>query len=389
MKYFLVCCSASVLPLYLSMYRYQYGGAILRAADVMSFAVIGLTLLTSPSSSRAFFRPVFAALYVLVGYIVCQSLLQDRLGSGLKEGAQLLFVIASAVTIGVNLERDPGLFLKTFLACAVASLMTTLVYHFVQGYYYRYKFAYDGRYIFGITSATLLLVAWQSRWKFAWLSLFLLSLMPLAASLERTGQLGVATVAVLIAVTSMMKRKDVPISVVLLFALLGGAACSLMWQEDIALKLERVTFENYFVDEQVALFDSNTHRQSLLLNGWDIFSRNWMWGTGADSIKDEMRRYYSDWRLANGTHNFYLDSLIKYGVFGAFVWFGAVLVGFRQTIRQSRNKVPAALMGAYFLFVVTFIAEGAAVSLMFLMPMVIGPLFESSAGKGHAEASHG
>lgn len=372
----LVWMSAAILPIYLTGSRLQ-SFVILRPADVLSLATLALTLIFVRGSSRAFTRPAVLMLFALVIYVVIQGIYLNVGGLAIKEATQLLFIILVVVCTGVQIERHPAQFLRAFSILLGCTLVYTLAYHFSLGEYYRYKSSNEGRYTFGIFSVLMLLAASKRQWKGWWLALFLLSIPPLIASLERKGPTGVVIVLLFLGLLYLRDRYRLDPKIALLFILLSLTAGLIAFAGDIYDKFQYALMDNYYVDEAAALWESNVHRKALLINGFDIFINHWPFGTGADTLRMQMRNYFIDPRLGNSTHNFYLDNLIKYGAVGGGWFFAAIFVGIIATIRKAAQKLQPALWCAYFLLVIGFISDGAAVTYMAIFPIVCGRLFET------------
>jgi len=371
----LVMMAAAVMPLYLSMFRFGGGGVLVRLADLLALALIVGTIWTQPAIGRAFQRPHCLMLMALVLGVLIQGMLMNRVKVSLKEAVQLAFVVVVITTVGWQAERDPARFLKWFLGVSMVAMLHTVAVHIAGGNYVRYKFAGDARYIFGVVSAGLLLAWRQAGWRGLYGWLFLVSLPPLVASLERKGLLGVVLIAFGLGLAGLLRALRVSAWVVMLLAVLLGLAVFTFEHEALVDALALAERNNYFVDQSEALWDSNTHRTALLLNGWDIVGHHPWFGSGADSLREQMANYFSDPRLANGTHNFFLDNLIKYGVLGGGLFFAAIFVGLRRVMRLSDSPLEAGLFGVYMLFAVFFISDGQAVTVMALLPTFIGLAF--------------
>ncbi|HSI50563.1 MAG TPA: O-antigen ligase family protein [Ideonella sp.] len=371
----LVIMAAAVVPLYLSMFRFGGGGVLVRLADLLALALIVGTFWTQPAIGRAFQRPHCLMLMALVLGVLIQGMLMNRLKVSVKEAVQLAFVVVVVTTVGWHAERDPTRFLKWFIGVGVVAMLHTVAIHIAGGNYVRYKLAGDARYIFGVVSAVLLLAWRQAGWRGACGWLFLMSLPPLVASMERKGLLGVILIALGLALAGLLRSVRVSAWIALLLAVLLGLAMFSLEHDALIDALALAEKNNYFVDQSEALWDSNTHRTALLLNGVDIVQKQPWFGSGADSLREQMGVYFSDSRLSNSTHNFFLDNLIKYGLLGGGLFFAAIFTGLRRAMRLSDSPLEAGLFSVYMLFAVFFISDGQAVTVMALLPTFIGLAF--------------
>lgn len=371
----LVILAAMVVPLYMSMFRFSVGSVLLRLSDVLAIVLILATYWIQPQAERCLRRPAVLMMFTLVLYILVEGLLMDRMTVSAKEAVQLGFVVVMTATVGWHAERDPQRFFRWFLVVALVCMLHTVAFHLLHGVYYRYKFAGDARYIFGVISTALLLAWRQDGWRGRWGWWFLVSLPPLAASLERKGALGVVLVALVFVALGTLRQMRVGAGVAILLVGLLGAAGATWELQNAEQAFEFAERNNYFVDEQEALWDSNTHRTALLLNGIDIIQQQPWFGSGADSLRLKMGKYFINPALSNSTHNFYLDNLIKYGFVGGGLFFIAIGTGLARVMRLSTAKLPAGLMSLYLLFAVFFISDGQAVTVMAMLPTFLGLMF--------------
>lgn len=369
--------AASILPVYLSMFRVHIGGGILRLADPLAAVLVVGTLVANRNAFMVLFRPQMFGYYAVCAYILIQGLYLNRLTISIKEVLQLFFVLTTLAFTAEYIKRFGRVFLIRFSLMLAVSALCTVGYHLMIHQYVRYKFAGDGRYTFGVLSLVLLLIWRQERWKAGWGFAFAISIAPLIASLERKGFFGVGCVVLVMLGWDGLRRIRLSAYLLVAIALVAALPVLVALAGDITNKFHALTAANYFLDEQMALSVSNMQRQALLLNGFDIFSRNWLFGTGADSVREEMRRYFSDVRLANGAHNAYLDTLIKYGVIGGGMFFVTMAGGIYASLSSTRFNTSQLLFTAYMLFVIAFMSESTGVTYMTLMPGFCAGLFLS------------
>jgi len=368
----LIILSAAVLPLYLSMFRLNVAGAIVRPGDFVLITVVALTLLLFPAARVELLRSRMFPIYALVCYILFQSMFLGNYFTSIKEALQILLVVTfmavNSWLMGFNKEK----YLKYMLVFLVVSVFYTTLYHVLNGQFVLYKLAGDGKYAFGLLSA-ISFIGWKASGIRKLKYLFILSLLPLFLSLERKGLFGLAMVVIIYMVDVLLvflkiNSKHVYFIVSTIMIISVGVLLSGDY-------IETKVYMDNFLDESVALYTSNVHRESLLINGLSILSNNWVFGIGADNIVEEMYSFYVNPALANGTHNFYLDSLIKYGVIGSIAWLAMYLT---VISKFKVIRLPDKMLVLYCLFVVTFMSDGQAVLLLFLFPVfALGKLFPS------------
>ena len=296
--------------------------------------------------------------------------------NSLKESIQLLWVCIYLGIASIYAQWDSKEFFKWMLIFLAISALFTVLVHFSQGQFIRYKLAADGKYVFGLLSVLLLLRAEEHNSRRDYL-FFVISLIPLVLSMERKGMVGVIFVAILVLIFRAIRArpilKGIPIFLGVLFILFIPYLLNLVGDF-----INEKIYSNYFLDEGLAYFTSNIHRESLLINSYKIISDNFIFGVGADKITEYMAVFYFDPRLINGAHNFYADTLVKYGVVGLsilFSWIALLTYSNRSTNLLSSNLI---LFNLYCLFVVTFMADGQAVLIIFLVSFLNPYLFVKS-----------
>jgi len=372
-KNILLIACASILPLYLSMFRYHLFGATIRIADFVCLFAIFFTLIFFPKYFLKFIQFKFLPMWFLLAYIIIQGIFLNNTAASIKEAIQLLWVCTYLGIASVYAQWDSRKFYKWTLIFLALSAGYTILYHLSIGHISRYKLASDGKYAFGLLSVLLLLKANNSNLKQDKLLLYL-SLIPLLLSLERKGILGVFFIWFLLELIKIFKSKPtlkgIPI-------FLGGAFIlfipSLL--NEFGLFIDKQIYNSYSLDETVALYTSNMHRESLLINSYQIIRDNLFFGVGADKIMEYMGQFYVHDNLRNGAHNFYVDTLVKYGVVGTSLllcW--PVLITFYHKVL---HQLPTALImfHIYCIFVITFMADGQAVLIVFLFSFLNPYLF--------------
>jgi len=373
-KRMLTILAASILPLYFSMFRYHIFGATLRIADLVCAVTLFLTLLIFPKFYLKFFQVKFLPMWLLVGYIIVQGIFLENTSSSIKESIQFLWVCFYLGIASIYTQWDSKAFYKWMLIFLALSALYTIFYHFSLGHFTRYKLASDGKYAFGLLSVLLLLKANSSKVRSDWIY-FIISLLPLSLSMERKGVLGVILVIMLVLLSNIIISKPkLKGALVFIIGLVILFMPYLLIQMNNFIDIK--IYESYFLDEKLALFTSNMHRESLLINAYQIIRDNFFFGIGADRITEFMGQFYADQRLNNGAHNFYMDMSVKYGVIGLFLhlsWAG--LLSF-ISYKSKRFSINLLLFNLYCLFVVTFMADGQAVLIVFLFSFLNPHLFE-------------
>jgi len=366
----LIILSAAVIPLYLSMFRLNVAGAIVRPADLLLIVVVALTLLFFPASRAGLLRLRMLPIYGLASYVLFQSLFIGNYFSSIKEILQMLLIVTFMAINGWLMTFNREKYLKYILIFLVVSVLYTVLYHVLNGQFVRYKLAGDAKYAFGLLSV-LSFIGWKASNDKNFKYLFMLSLLPLFLSLERKGLFGLIMVCCIYMLDVFLDFIKVKSSYVylIIFSIVTISVGFILSGDFIESKIYR----DNFLNEEVALYVSNIHRESLLINGVTIFANNWLFGIGADNIRNAMETFYVNLSLAGGTHNFYLDSLIKYGFIGALFW-GAIHLSaiFRPSLFGRSDN----LFLFYCLFVVAFMSDGQSALLLFLFPaFTVGKLF--------------
>ncbi|MEH6449844.1 MAG: O-antigen ligase family protein [Oleispira sp.] len=345
------------------MFRFKLGGGIIRIADFVAVAVILSALVLFPVSRRQLINVRMLPIYGLAGFICLQSLFFENYLNSLKEIIQLLFV---GVFLSINMwlmsfNRKKYIDWLLFFLCI--SIIYTVLFHVLSGQFFRYKLAGDGKYAFGLFTV-LAFLNWKITDDKKYKLYFIFSLLPLVLSLERKGMFGF--LLVLVSYAGFIFLEYLRIKSKHLLLLLGCilVLLFLIFLGDINNLIDNKLYMENFLDESIAIYTSNIHRESLLINGWSIFSENTAFGIGADNIRREMGQFYLDSNLAGGTHNFYLDSLIKYGVVGAVFLITLQFL----VLKHEVNKV-AGVFVLYCLFVAAFMSDGQAVLLLYMLPV--------------------
>lgn len=373
-KTVLLILSAAILPMYLSMFRYNVFGATLRIADVIAFLVIASTFVFFPKYFLKFIQLKYIPMWLIFLYIIFQGMFLENTGNSVKEGIQILWVCLYLGTASTFAQWDSQKFYKWTIIFLAISALYTMLFHITQGQFTRYKLANDGKYAFGLLSVLLLLKADDTNIKKDYF-LFIVSLLPLALSLERKGIFGVLLIFILILTLKLIQKKPQLKGVPIFFAVI--LVLFLPYLTNILIEfIDEKIYRDLFLDEQVAFYTSNLHRESLLINSYQIIRDHPYFGVGADKIMDYMELFYFDSRLSNGAHNFYIDGMVKYGIIGfsLFLLWPVILFLSNKVNKGFSEKL--ILFNIYCLFVVTFMADGQAVLIVFLFSFLNPYLFK-------------
>ena len=374
-KRLLLILSAAILPLYLSMFRYHVFGATLRIADLVCFFVICFTLLIFPKYFLKFTQFKYIPMWFLIAFILMQGIFLDNTANSVKESLQLLWVCVYLGVAAIYAQWDSKAFYKWTIIFLAISATYTILFHISQGQITRYKLANDGKYAFGLLSVLLLLRASELNDKKAYL-LFVISLLPLGLSLERKGIFGVLLICALVVLSKFFKAKPQLKGIPIFLGILSLVVIPYFFG-DMSEFIDVKIHESLFLDEKVALYTSNIHRENLLINSYQIIRDNAFFGVGADKITEYMSFFYTDQRLINGAHNFYVDTLVKYGVVGFLMFLAWPAILILINIRTKLFSTNLMLFHLYCLFVITFMADGQAVLIMFLLPFCNPYLFKT------------
>lgn len=364
---FLVVCA--ILPLYFSMFRYGIAGALIRLSDLLLLALVSFKLITTPKVFYNFAQIRILPLWFYISYILFNGLYNDNVGASIKECIQLVWVVTYFVIASEYAKKNSKLFLDLTIAFLIMSALYTVLYHFSLGHLTRYKLANDGKYAFGLLSLLLLLKSSMFNDKHTF-KLFLLSLIPLVMSMERKGIFGVALIFVLLIILKPLKARATAGEVKVIFFSFVSIIVGLFYFLDIQSFIEQKIYQSLFLDESIALYTSNVHRENLLINAIQIIREHPFFGVGSDQIVYYMFDYYWDERLINGAHNFYIDMLVQYGGVGLTLLISWSLYCIYSCYASNRYHKELFLFYVYCMFVVTFMAVGQAVMLVFFMPFL-------------------
>lgn len=374
----LLFLSAAVVPMYFTDFRFPIGGLILRLADLLTFTVIGLFIVCLSFDRVQLFIPKgFAYLSLFLIYCLINALWHSGLFKSLIATFQWVLVLTTIAIVYSHSVLYPDKFRDIFIKTLLIICFFVIVYHLTHGHFYRYKFLGDAKYIFGLTGVILLSYTFYFEDKKYLKFLFLLYPF-LLLSLERKGILAFHLVLIIylcVALKSLFKWG-------LLFLFLLLLITLFIKPELFDLSgfhfFEYTDYEMFDLDEEQAYWISNYHRQSLLENGWDIFTDHWIFGVGPKMLTFSMEDYYYDTNLALYTHNVFLDTLIEQGVLGLcllVIPYGVFVTS--GHLKSFRQWICFISLCAYSLTMLFFMAGGTPSMLLMYLPLYTSYMFSN------------
>jgi hypothetical protein len=352
------------------------GGFILRLADIMGFSIIILFFICKRYNVAQIYSPVgffFLSLFFL--YCFLNTLWHAGLTKAVVATFQwtmiwVILIIAYSHSVMKKEEFIKIFFRTLFIICA-----SVVIYHFYHGQFFRYKLLGDAKYIFGLTGVLVLSHFFFFRDRKYLLGLFILYPF-LLFSLERKGILAFHIVLFIYVCYSF--RMFLSYSVVIILSIL--TATIFIYPEiysflDLSI-FDYTYYEMLSLDEEKALWISNYHRQSLILNGWDIFTQNPIFGVGAKMLTFSMLDYYINPSLALYTHNVFLDTLIEQGIVGLILLLSPYFIFFMATeFKSSQQIICFVALCAYSLIMLMFMAAGSPSIIIFYFPLIFSFVF--------------
>ncbi|MCG6202863.1 O-antigen ligase family protein, partial [Psychromonas antarctica] len=374
----LLFLSAAVVPMYFTDFRFPVGGLILRLADLMTFTIIGLFVVCLHHGVVQLFLPKgFAYLMLFLLYCLINALWQSGLFKALLATFQWSLILMTIVIVYSQSVMYPEKFRDIFIKTLLIICFFVVLYHFAHGHFYRYKSLGDAKYIFGLTGVLILTYSFYFEDK-KYLSVLFLLYPFLLLSLERKGILAFHLVlfVYICAASKLLFRWGVLFCLSILLV-------SLFTQPEIFdfsgfRFFEYSDYEMFNLDEEKALWVSNYHRQSLLENGWDVFTHNWVFGVGPKMLTYSMRDYYYSLHLALYTHNVFLDTLIEQGVVGLFLLSLPYFIHFSSSNFKSARQLICFLgLCIYSLIMLFFMAGGAPSMILMYLPLLLSYMFSN------------
>lgn len=276
-----------------------------------------------------------------------------------SEFIQWISVITFISLILISNEGRSRKFLRQLAVLLFLGSLVVVALHVMDGRYLGYKQFSQAKYLFGLSSLLWYYLARVDRKALTW-CVFLVAAAVSIMSLERKGVVGLGVVILfdfgwaLMGRLGLLRYKGV---YALLIAAMALLAAAYVYQETDSAWSD---YEN----ENEALWISEIHRRMLLSNGVDIFLAN-PHGVGAKMLPTYMQSFFIEDELVVYTHNFYLDSLVEYGIAGAFI----LLVTYLKLISKSKIYMPnfKLMLAAYASVVMFFVAVNTAVLFIWLL----------------------
>jgi hypothetical protein len=349
-----------MVPMFLLDVRLSFGGIILRFSDIYLIFLFVINVLIYQRIWALFFiqKYLYFVPFFIFSLLVLISV--DTLG-GVVEIIQWMLLCIWPVVLSFLLLRSEGILfkLRSFL---MISAVYVCLWHVLNGYFVSYKFYGDAKYVFGFFFFISVVLYFNNDSK-GGMWLVLLSLILMFLSMERKGILisFLSIVVFFLLKNSALIRYYFP--KVLILTLCFCIASGVLLYE---LYIEGLWHLTVAFDEEEGRWISNLHRMNLIANGVEIFYDNSFFGVGAKNLNGYMEAFYINQELAFYTHNWYLDFLVEYGVFGSLLLFS---VPFRLMLKISVVTTQDCIYASfsfYCLVVPVFMANGTTSMLLWL-----------------------
>ena len=374
LEYVLFIISAMVIPLYFTDFRLKTGGVIIRLSDVLALFSISIFLLLLLKNKIVIKYPVgFNYICIFIVYCFFNALAQVGLTKAIIATVQWMLILFTLVMVYTNAVKNPEKFRAIFIKTLLVICFVTLLYHLMHGHLTSYKFLGDARYSFALTGVILLSCAYYFDDK-SYLKPLIFLYPVILLSLERKGILAFHMVAFFYIFIHLK-----PLLKFVMLALFSLTLLLLALFYDLSF-LNTFTFFEYsdlemlYLDEEQALWISNLHRQSLVTNGWDIFTTHFIFGVGPKMLPVYMGDFYINQGLALYTHNVFLDNLIEQGSVGLFLLLFPYLVYITQStgLKNKKDKTMFCAFCIYSVFMLLFMSGGAPSMVIFYLPIFKG-----------------
>lgn len=334
-------------------------GIIVRLSDLYLIALVVLLALSGWEAQRWMVRCVW--LFIpFIAYVAISALIAGNIPGLLETPQWILTLLWIPVCAYVFRDADIAL-IKVLWACIFTVAVYVAVQHVADGITYGFKHMAGAKYSFGL--AVLLGCLLFGRVSLLlWLPGIVICIALLILSDERKGMLlNVVTlcglVPLLLFIRSRIGIAGIFTGTLLLLFFSGPILFYGFIHGDVAV--------TSFVDEEMAVWSSDLHRQNLIANGVDIFQQNPILGVGAKKLISYMGEYYIDSRLGLSTHNFYLDFLIEYGLVGVCLFLSPILFLLANVRRDHPLSFVFLPLGFYCLCVPMFMESGTTTMITF------------------------
>ncbi|KAA8601449.1 hypothetical protein F0Z19_1176 [Vibrio cyclitrophicus] len=380
-KKLLFYISAILVPLYFTDFRFPTGGVIIRLSDVLALTLIlSSSFLVMSKRMIISYPPGFNFILLFLCYCFFNAFLQSGIVKALIATFQWFMIITSLVFVYSNALSDPKKFRELFIKALLTICALTFLYHITHGHLVSYKFLGDAKYSFALTGVFLLSYAYHLKDK-KYLKPLIFLYPIILLSLERKGILAFHMVALFYIFISMKNIERLILCACISFCALASIVfLDLSFINNFTI-FEYSDFDMLYLNEEQALWVSNLHRQSLLTNGWDIFTNNYVFGVGPKMLPNYMGDYYINQGLALYTHNVFLDTLIEQGIIGLLL---LLLPYFMYLLKTSSNKIEGNRIifyafCIYSTFMIFFMSGGAPSMVLFYLPLFKGFISKNEA----------
>lgn len=347
------------LPLALLDVRLPLPGVNARISDLYLISLVGTLALSSWEAQRWMVRCVWLFL-PFIGYVIVSALVARNISGLLGAFQWVLTLLWIPVCAYIFRQADINL-IKLLWACIFIVAVYVAVQHLAQGITYGFKHMAGAKYSFGFAVLLGCLLC-RNVSPLIWLPCMVLCIVMLIFSDERKGMLlNVVTICGFVPMLLLIRGRSAAagiFSVTLLLLFFSGPILYYGFiRGDLAV--------TSFIDEEMAAWSSDLHRQSLIANGIDIFLKNPFFGIGAKKLMSSMGGYYLDPRLGLSTHNFYLDFLIEYGMIGIGLFLVPIILIFMNLRRDHPLSFIFLPLGFYCLCVPMFMETGTTTIITF------------------------
>ncbi|MDC9529393.1 O-antigen ligase family protein [Pseudoalteromonas sp. Angola-7] len=366
--------SAMVIPLYFTDFRFNAGGLILRLSDILSLCMISIFLLLLFNNKISLKYPIgFNYIIAFLIYCFFKAYVQVGLSKALIATIQWILILSTLMVVYINALKNPSKFRFVFIKTLLIICFITVAYHVLHGQIIRYKLLGDARYVFALTGVVLISCAYYFEDKSYLKPLFFLYPVILL-SLERKGILAFHMVAFFYIFINLKPLLRSLIIGFFSFSFFVFAIAYDLSFIDSFTFFEYSEFDMLYLDEEKAVWTSNLHRQSLLTNGWDIFTNNFFFGVGPKMLPSYMSNYYINDNLALYTHNVFLDTLIEQGVTGMLLLLLPYFVYIFKARELKLGKTGDVFIALciYSIFMIFFMSGGSPSMILLYFPLFKG-----------------
>lgn len=348
------------MPLALLDIRLPLPGIEVRLSDFYLLLMFAAFLLKF-KDALSWTLKTFGLFIPFLSYVLVYSAVSGNQG-GILEFVQWGLVLLWVPILSYVMKDADEKLVRVLLLSLLAVALYIALAHAINGRPMGYKLMGDAKYTFGLLALLSALCLLRFKGWMYW-GVFILALMLMALSLERKGVvIFLATMCFVVPLLALKVRSAYIAFMLLATKLLVFASGFIIYfffvRDTISI--------THFLDEDVALWESNLHRSNLIANGVEIYLENPWLGVGAKMLRESMHQFYLDNSLALYTHNWYLDFFIEYGLVGVALFLLAILpVVLSVSVRHKLAWVLLPL--AFYCFSVPiFMANGTTTMLIYL-----------------------